>query len=127
MAATQFLVGTYSTEGHKGLSLLRFDAATDSFTTVRAFAAVENASFALYDDKTGRLYVTDEIEKWGWVGAYELSRDFQTLKALGARPSEAGAPCFTFPQTPPSKKTVPGETTLQRIFLGAFSRATPLA
>jgi len=94
MAATQFLVGTYSTEGHKGMSLLRFDAATDSFTTVRTFAAVENASFALYDDKTGRLYVTDEIEHGGWVGAYELSRDFQTLKALGARPSEAGAPCY---------------------------------
>jgi 6-phosphogluconolactonase len=93
-AATQFLAGTYSADGHKGMSLLKFDAASDSFSTVRTFAAVENASFALYDARTGRLYVTDEIEAAGRVGAYRLSKDFKTLKPLGVQPSEAGAPCY---------------------------------
>ncbi|CAN5147915.1 lactonase family protein [soil metagenome] len=94
MARTQFLAGTYSADGHKGLSLLKFDAATDSFVKVRAFESVENASFALYDAKTGRLYVTDEIESAGFVGAYVLSKDLKTLKALGVQPSQAGAPCY---------------------------------
>src|SRR5947209_2792512 len=40
---------------------------------------------------------------------------------------KAGALRFTLPQTPSSKNTVPGETTLQRTFAAAFCRATPLA
>lgn len=94
MARTQFLAGTYSADGHKGMSLLKFDPATDGFVTVRTFQAVENASFALYDEKTGRLYVTDEIESAGFVGGYGLSKDFKTLKPLGVQPSQAGAPCY---------------------------------
>jgi 6-phosphogluconolactonase len=94
MARTQFLAGTYSTGDHKGMSLLKFDAATDSFVTVRTFEAVENASFALYDAKTRRLYVTDEIESAGFVGGYVLSKDLKTLKPLGVQPSRAGAPCY---------------------------------
>lgn len=94
LARTQFLAGTYSADGHKGMSLLKFDAASDSFTTMRTFETVENASFALYDDKTGRLYVTDEIESAGFVGGYVLSKDLKTLKPLGAQPSRAGAPCY---------------------------------
>src|SRR5215470_5138465 len=39
----------------------------------------------------------------------------------------AGALRFTLPQTPSSKNTVPGETTLQRTLAAAFARATPLA
>jgi 6-phosphogluconolactonase len=94
LAEPQFLVGTYSADGHKGMTLLKFAPATDSFTAVRTFADVENASFALYDARTGRLYVTDEIEAAGWVGAYKLSKDFKTLAPLGVQPSEAGAPCY---------------------------------
>jgi 6-phosphogluconolactonase len=94
LAAPQFLAGTYSADGHKGMSLLKFDAASDSFTTVRTFEAVENASFALYDAKSGRLYVTDEIESAGFVGGYVLSKDLKTLKPLGVQPSGAGAPCY---------------------------------
>ena len=40
---------------------------------------------------------------------------------------KAGMPAFTLPQTPPSKNTVPGETTLQRTCLAAPSLARPLA
>lgn len=94
LAASRFLVGTYSADGHKGMALLKFDAKTDRFTAVRRFAEVENASFALYDAKTGRLYVTDEIETAGRVGAYRLSKDLKTLTPLGVRPSQAGAPCY---------------------------------
>lgn len=94
LAEPQFLVGTYSADGHKGMTLLKFAPATDSFTAVRTFADVENASFALYDARTGRLYVTDEIEAAGRVGAYRLSKDFKTLAPLGVQPSEAGAPCY---------------------------------
>ena len=94
LAETRYLVGTYSADGHKGMSLLKFDAATDRFTAVRTFADVENASFALHDPKTGRLYVTDEIESAGRVGAYRLSPDGRTLKPLAVQPSEAGAPCY---------------------------------
>lgn len=94
LADSQFLVGTYSADGHKGMTLLKFDAASDSFAAVRTFADVENASFALYDAKTGRLYVTDEIEAAGRVGAYTLSKDFKTLASLSVQSSQAGAPCY---------------------------------
>ena len=33
----------------------------------------------------------------------------------------------TLPHTPPSKSTVPGETTLARTFFAAYCRASPLA
>src|SRR5260370_37775715 len=35
--------------------------------------------------------------------------------------------CSTMFQTPPLKYTVPGDTTLTRIFLGAYCRANPFA
>src|SRR5690606_16700169 len=53
------------------------------------------------------------------------------MRPVGLRLSMASKNCgfcaFALPHTPPSKKTVPGETTLARIFLAAFSRARPLA
>ena len=53
------------------------------------------------------------------------------MRPVGLRLSicskKPGMAAFTLPQTPPSKKTVPGETTLQRRPFGAPSLATPLA
>jgi hypothetical protein len=65
LAEPQFLVGTYSADGHKGMTLLKFAPATDSFTAVRTFADVENASFALYDARTAVRHRRDRSRRLG--------------------------------------------------------------
>ncbi|OYW82767.1 MAG: hypothetical protein B7Z26_02390 [Asticcacaulis sp. 32-58-5] len=93
LAETPLLTGAYTDGALKGMKLVSFDAARDEFKVLKSFEAIENASFAVYDAPTRRLYVTGEADT-GLIGAFTLSEDHLSTTPLGYISSQASAPCY---------------------------------
>lgn len=93
----QFYVGTFTSEGAKGIYLCEFDAVTGGISLKETFRGIDNPSFLKISPDRKYLYVvnrsTKEIEPLsGYVSAYEIGEN-GTLKFLNKQLSNGADPC----------------------------------
>jgi 6-phosphogluconolactonase len=92
-----FYVGTFTSEGAKGIYYCEFDNETGEITLKETFIGVDNPSFLKKSPDNKYLYVVNrapqEIESTGgYVSAYEIGKD-GTLKFLNKQLSHGADPC----------------------------------
>jgi len=92
-----FYVGTFTSEGAKGIYLCDFDEVTGGISLKETFLGVDNPSFLKVSPDNKFLYVVNrapkEIEQTGgYVSAYEIGRN-GTLKFLNKELSHGADPC----------------------------------
>ena len=92
-----FYVGTFTSEGAKGIYYCDFDNATGEIVLKETFVGVDNPSFLKISPDKKYLYVVNrapqEIEPTGgYVSAYEIGKD-GILKFLNKQLSHGADPC----------------------------------
>lgn len=93
----QFYVGTFTSEGAKGIYLCGLDEMTGEISLRQTFLGVDNPSFLKISPDNKYLYVVNrapkEIESsGGFVSAYEIEKN-GTLKFLNKQLSHGADPC----------------------------------
>lgn len=92
-----FYVGTFTSEGAKGIYLCDFDDVTGGITLKETFTGIDNPSFLKVSPDNKYLYVVNrapkEIEPTsGFVSAYEIGKN-GSLKFLNKQLSHGADPC----------------------------------
>lgn len=92
-----FYVGTFTSEGAKGIYLCDFDDVTGGITLKETFTGVDNPSFLKVSPDNKYLYVANRAPKeiepsGGFVSAYEIGKN-GTLKFLNKQLSHGADPC----------------------------------
>lgn len=92
-----FYVGTFTSEGAKGIYLCEFDFKTGEIALKQAFLGVDNPNFLKVSPDKKHLYVVNrapkEIESTGgYISAYEIENN-GTLKFLNKQLSHGADPC----------------------------------
>ncbi len=93
----QFYVGTFTSEGGKGIYLCEFDAEKGEILLKETFIGIDNPSFLKVSPNKRYLYAvnraTKEIEpSGGFVSAYEIGKN-GTIKFLNKQLSHGADPC----------------------------------
>jgi len=93
----QFYVGTFTSEGAKGIYLCNFDNGTGEIVLQETFIGVDNPSFLKVSPNKKNLYVVNRAPKeiepsGGFVAAYEIGKN-GTLKFLNKQLSHGADPC----------------------------------
>ena len=87
------LIGTYTSNGSKGVYVYAFDPATGS-ATLRSVAETQNPSFLTISKDRKYVYVANEQGKGkGMATAYAFDAQAGTLTFLNQQPTQGGAPC----------------------------------
>ena len=92
-----FYVGTFTSEGAKGIYLCDFDDVTGKITLKETFTGVDNPSFLKVSPDNKYLYVTNRAPKeieptGGFVSAYEIGKN-GILKFMNKQLSHGADPC----------------------------------
>jgi 6-phosphogluconolactonase len=93
----QFYVGTFTSEGAKGIYLCGFDEITGEILLQQTFHGVDNPSFLKVSPNKKYLYVVNRAPKeiepsGGFVSAYEIGKN-GTLQFLNKQLSHGADPC----------------------------------
>ncbi len=93
----KFYVGTFTSEGAKGIYLCGFDELTGEISLQQTFQGVDNPSFLKVSPDKKYLYVVNRAPKpvepsGGFVSAYEIGKN-GTLQFLNKQLSHGADPC----------------------------------
>jgi 6-phosphogluconolactonase len=93
----QFYVGTFTSEGAKGIYLCNFNNETGEISLKETFIGVDNPSFLKISPDKKYLYVVNRAPKeiepsGGFVSAYEIAKS-GTIKFLNKQLSNGADPC----------------------------------
>ena len=92
-----FYVGTFTSEGAKGIYLCDFDDVTGGITLKETFTGIDNPSFLKVSPDNKYVYVVNRAPKeieptGGFVSAYEIGKN-GSLKFLNKQLSHGSDPC----------------------------------
>jgi len=92
-------VGTYTTNGSKGIYAYHYDGNTDRLSPIGLAAETENPSFLVVDSGSTHLYAVNETQKYrnessGGLTAFAIDRKTGMLKQLDEVASRGADPCF---------------------------------
>jgi len=100
-ASTSYFVyvGTYTTNGSKGIYSYRFDSRSGQLTEMRLAAETENPSFLAIDPSQRFLYAVNEVQKYknessGGISAFAIDRATGKLSFLNEVASGGADPCY---------------------------------
>ena len=100
-ASTSYFVyvGTYTTNGSKGIYSYRFDSRSGQLTEMRLAAETENPSFLAIDPSQRFLYGVNEVQKYknessGGISAFAIDRANGKLSLLNEVASGGADPCY---------------------------------
>ncbi|HPF50907.1 MAG TPA: lactonase family protein [Draconibacterium sp.] len=92
----QFYVGTYTSEGAKGINLCTLDTETGEIKLVKTFTGVDNPSFVRLSPDRKYLYAVSETAKndgkTGYAYAYKVEKNGD-LTLLNSQESNGDNPC----------------------------------
>jgi len=92
----QFYVGTYTSEGAKGINLCNLNTETGEIQLVKTFTGVDNPSFVRLSPDRKYLYAVSETAKndgkTGYVHAYKVEKNGD-LTLLNSQESNGDNPC----------------------------------
>lgn len=96
-AKQKFYVGTFTSEGAKGIYLCEFDSENGEITLKQTFMGIDNPNFLKVSPDKKYLYVVNRSPKeielaGGYISAYEIGRN-GTLKFLNKQLSHGDDPC----------------------------------
>lgn len=86
-----FYVGTYTTEGAKGIYLCNVDNITGAITLLDTFEGIDNPSFLKISKDKRFLYAVTEKQE-GYVSAYQIDKSGK-LKFINKQISNGSGPC----------------------------------
>ena len=94
-----FYVGTYTNGDSEGIYQCRMNTETGALEVVGTTGDIANPSFLAVDPNGNHLYSVSETSEYegesgGGVYAYAIDGESHALRALNARPSHGGAPCY---------------------------------
>lgn len=92
-------VGTYTDGASEGIYQCRMNAETGGLETMSSTSGIENPSFLALDPSGRTMYAVSETSSFGGtegggVFAYSIDAETRSLRALNAKPSHGGAPCY---------------------------------
>ncbi|MBK6283224.1 MAG: lactonase family protein [Draconibacterium sp.] len=93
----KFYVGTFTTEGAKGIYLCEFDALTSEIGLNQTFPGIDNPNFLKISPNKKYLYVVNRAPQiiepiGGYISAYEIEKN-GALKFLNKQLSHGADPC----------------------------------
>ena len=96
-AKQKFYVGTFTSEGAKGIYLCEFDSENGEIDLKQTFMGIDNPNFLKISPDKKYLYVVNRAPKviestGGYISAYEIGRN-GTLKFLNKQLSHGDDPC----------------------------------
>ncbi len=86
-----FYVGTYTSEGAKGIYLCNFDNITGAITLLDTFEGIDNPSFLKISKDKRFLYAVTEKQE-GYVSAFQIDKNGK-LKFINKQISNGSGPC----------------------------------
>jgi 6-phosphogluconolactonase len=94
----QFYVGTFTSEGAKGIYLCEFDSETGEIALKQTFPGIDNPNFLKISTDKKYLYAVNRAPKEiepnsGYVSAYEIEKN-GTLHFLNKQLSHGADPCY---------------------------------
>src|SRR5690242_3369142 len=92
-------VGTYTTNGSKGIYSYRFDSRSGQLSELGLAAETENPSFVVIDPSQRFLYAVNEVQKYknqssGAISAFTIDRTTGKLSLLNEVASGGADPCY---------------------------------
>ncbi|HSO89314.1 MAG TPA: lactonase family protein [Draconibacterium sp.] len=88
----QFYVGTYTSEGAKGIYLCNFDVVTGEITLQETFSGIDNPSFLKISPDKRFLYAVSEKSDEGYVSAFRIDKNGKLI-FINKQSSNGAGPC----------------------------------